>query len=50
MMEPNVLAAALIKDSKSDKYEISPGQSSQLKMMSKLPPKFFFKAVHKQFA
>jgi len=49
MMKPDVLAKALIKGLEGDKYEITPGQSSQLKMMSKLAPGFIFKMLNKQF-
>lgn len=49
MMKPEKLAKAFINGLKSDKYEITPGQSSQLKMMSKLAPGFIFKMLNKQF-
>lgn len=50
MMEPDALADALVKGLLRDEYEITPGQSSQLKMMSRVAPNFIFKAVNKQFA
>lgn len=50
MMQPEALAKDFIKGLLSDKYEITPGQSSQMKIMSRLAPNFIFKAVNKQFS
>jgi len=50
MMKPERLAKDFIKGLLTDKLEITPGQSSQLKMMSRLMPNFIFKAVNKQFS
>ena len=50
MMKPDKLAQDFIKGLLSDTMEITPGQSSQLRMMSRLAPNFIFKAVNKQFA
>ncbi len=49
MMDTKVLAEAFIKGLKNDTLEITPGQSSQLKMMSRMAPKFIHKMVNKQF-
>lgn len=49
MMKPEALANAFIKGLLADTLEITPGQSSQLRMMSRLAPKFILKAVNKQF-
>lgn len=49
MMEPGVLASEFLKGLVADKFEITPGQSSQLKMMSRLAPKFIFRMLNKQF-
>lgn len=49
MMKADVLASDTIKGLLADKWEITPGQSGQMKMMSRLAPKFIFKAVNKQF-
>jgi uncharacterized oxidoreductase len=49
MMKPENLANDFIKGLLSDTLEITPGQSSQLRMMSRLAPSFIFKAVNKQF-
>lgn len=49
MMEPNLLAKALVKGIRANTFEITPGQSSQLKMMSRLAPNFIFKMLNKQF-
>ena len=48
-MNPEVLASDFIKGLLTDTLEITPGQSSQLKLMSRLAPKFIFKAINKQF-
>jgi uncharacterized oxidoreductase len=50
MMNPEVLASDFIKGLLADTLEITPGQSSQLRMMSRLAPGFIFKAINKQFA
>jgi len=50
MMSSSALAAAFIKGLEKDQLEITPGQSSQLKTMSRLAPEFIFKAVNKQFS
>ena len=50
MMDPNVLATSFLNGFKSNKYEMVPGQSSQLRMMSRMAPNFIFKALNKQFA
>ena len=50
MVKPEVVSRALIKGLKANLFEITPGQSSQLKMMSKLAPNFIFNAVNKQFS
>ncbi|PCH84324.1 MAG: short-chain dehydrogenase, partial [Flavobacteriales bacterium] len=42
-----VVARDLIKALLADKFEITPGQASQLKMMSRLAPKFIFKMLNK---
>ena len=47
MMQPDVVARDLIKALLADKFEITPGQASQLKMMSRLAPKFIFKMLNK---
>ena len=47
MMQPDVVARDLIKALLVDKFEITPGQASQLKMMSRLAPKFIFKMLNK---
>lgn len=49
MMDPEVLVAKFMKGFARDKYTITPGQASQLKMMSRFAPKFIFKALNKQF-
>ena len=49
MMEAADLASAFIKGLKSNTLEITPGQSSQLRMMRRLAPGFIFNAVNKQF-
>jgi uncharacterized oxidoreductase len=49
MMKPEALANDFVKGLLADTLEITPGQSSQLKMMSRLAPGFIFKAVNKQF-
>ncbi len=50
MMPPATLAKAFVAGFEADKYEITPGQSSQLRMMSRLAPGFIFKAVNKAFS
>lgn len=50
MMDPKILANACYKGVKNNDFEITPGQSSQLKMMSRLAPRFIFNAVNKQYA
>jgi len=50
MMKPEALARDFIKGLQSNTLEIKPGQSSQMKMMSRLAPSFIFNAVNKQFA
>lgn len=50
MMKPEALAAAFIKGMHNNQYEITPGQSGQMKMMSRLAPGFIFNAVNKQFS
>ena len=50
MMAPNVLADALYNGILNDKLEITPGQSSQLKMMGRWAPGFIFNAINKQFS
>jgi len=49
MMQPDAVANDFIKGFLADKYEITPGQASQLKMMSRLAPGFIFNALNKQF-
>ena len=49
MIAPEVVARALVKGLRSNKLEITPGQSSQLKMMSRYAPGFIFKMLNKQF-
>lgn len=49
MMDPNDLADSLRKGIANDKFQITPGQSSQLRMMSRLAPNFIFKMLNKQF-
>jgi len=49
MMQPDNVAKDMIKGLIADKFEITPGQASQLKMMSRLAPNFIFKALNKQF-
>lgn len=49
MMKPENLASDFIKGIKANKEVITPGQSSQLRMMSRLAPNFIFKALNKQF-
>lgn len=49
MMAPHDLANAFMKGFEKNQYEITPGQSSQLKTMSRLAPEFIFKALNKQF-
>lgn len=49
MMKPEALAKSFMKGFIQDKEEITPGQSSQLKMMSKLASGFIFKQVNKSF-
>ena len=49
MMEPVNLATALVEGLKVNQYEITPGQASQLKMMSRLAANFFFNALNKSF-
>ena len=50
MMAPEKLAADFVKGLKNDDYEITPGQSSQLKFMSRLAPGFIFKMLNKQMS
>jgi len=47
-MLPEKLAAIFWKDFISGKEEITPGISTQLKMMSRLAPKFIFKQLNKK--
>ncbi len=49
MMKPEKLAQDFIKGVQNNKFEITPGQSSQLRMMSRFAPGFIFKAINKQF-
>ncbi len=49
MMNADVLASNFIKGFTNNKLEITPGQSSQLKMMSKMAEGFIFKQVNKTF-
>ncbi len=49
MIAPEVVAGALAKGLRSNKLEITPGQSSQLKMMSRYAPGFIFKMLNKRF-
>ena len=47
-MPPEKLADIFWKDFKNGKEEITPGISKQLKLMSRLAPKFIFKQLNKQ--
>jgi len=47
-MPPEKLAQAFWKGYTNGKEEITPGTSTQLKMMSRLAPKFIFKQLNKQ--
>ncbi len=49
-MDANKLAEEVLKGIKANHYEITPGQSSQLKMMSRFAPNFIFKMLNKQMA
>ena len=49
-MDPDVLADSFLSGFKKNQYEITPGQSSQLRMMSRVAPGFIFKALNKQFS
>jgi len=49
-MKPDKLALDFMKGFKNDKYEITPGQASQLKMMNKWAPGFIFKQLNKSFS
>lgn len=49
MMKPEALANDFIKGLLADTLEITPGQSSQLRVMSRLAPKFILKTLNKQF-
>ncbi len=44
------LVAAFLKGFFNDKYEICPGQASQLKFMSRFFPKFILKQLSKPVA
>ncbi|MGJ3254387.1 MAG: SDR family oxidoreductase [Elainellaceae cyanobacterium] len=46
-MSPDKLVAALIKGLNNNTDEIAPGQSAQLKLMSRLAPRFLFKQMNK---
>lgn len=50
MMNADDLARDFIKGLLTDKFEITPGQSGQMKMMSRFMPAFIFKAINKQFS
>lgn len=50
MMSTQDLAAAFLKGFFQDKYEICPGQASQLKFMSRFFPKFILKQLSKPVA
>jgi len=50
MMPPNRLAKVFVKGFKSNKYEMTPGQASLVKMMSRFAPKFAFKILNKQMS
>ncbi len=46
-MPPQKLASSFLKSFKADKLETTPGQSAQLKMMSRLAPNFIFNMINK---
>ncbi len=46
-MPPETLAKAFLKGLRSDKEEITPGQSGQLKLMRRLAPGFIFGQINK---
>lgn len=50
MMHADDLARDFINGLLADKFEITPGQSGQMKLMSRLAPRFIFKAINKQFS
>lgn len=50
MMKPETVASTFMAGFAKDKFEITPGQSSQLKFMSKAAPGFIFNMVNKQFS
>lgn len=49
MLKPEIVAEKFVTGLLKNQFEITPGQSSQLKMMSRLAPEFIFNAVNKQF-
>ncbi|NJM99914.1 MAG: hypothetical protein HC800_24725 [Phormidesmis sp. RL_2_1] len=46
-ISPEKLVAALLKGLKNNTDEIAPGQSAQLKLMSRLAPGFLFQQMNK---
>jgi len=48
MMEPLKLVRKFMDAFAKNKYEITPGQASQLRLMSRIAPGFIFNALNKQ--
>lgn len=50
MMAPNELAKAFVKGFKSNKFEMTPGQTGLVKIVSRFAPKLAFKMLNKQMS